>query len=277
MSDTHMGRPKSAVWGPKALQPLWNRMDATDLIINGDVAELHDPRYRALAARQVLELQELCQQDGVKLTMLSGNHDPHLTDMRHLSLYKGEVFLTHGDIIHPAISPWNDYAVHLQELHEHAKACLADDEQSSIESQMLAAQHASHLKWNEFAADEKPKSRIAQFESTIGSAMKVLWYWNSIPKMAANFAAKHVPKSRFFIFGHIHHSGIWENNGRVVINTGSFDFPKRPRVVVIKRDQLSVWKLKRNDMTYGFDSTSLAKWDLNNVQVSPFGNTLHAA
>ncbi|QDU32971.1 phosphodiesterase [Poriferisphaera corsica] len=279
LSDTHMGHPKAAVWGPKALRNLWQRARATDLIINGDIAELHHPKFRASAAKQVVDLQNLCQDDGVKITLLSGNHDPHLTDQRHLSLNQGEVFMTHGDIIHPAISPWNNYAKHLQEIRDHAYQSLSDQHENAFQAQSKSAQHASHLKWNEIASDGETIqfSRIGKFEKRFSEAFKVMWYWHRIPRMAADFAAKYVPESRFFIFGHIHRAGIWESHGRIIINTGSFDFPKQPRAVVIKRNQLSVWKLKRQNMIYDFAAEPLRKWDLNNIQISKVGDGLHAA
>ncbi len=273
-----MGRPKAKVWGPKALRPIWQHARATDVIINGDVAEVHDPIHRALAAKQVLELQTLCEEDGVRLTLLSGNHDPHLTDLRHLSLYQGEVFLTHGDMLHPAISPWNDYAPHLRALRTHALACLDEGDKPTMYAHAHAAQHASHVKWDEFAAHDMPKvTRAEKWLNKMLEVPRVFWYWHRLPRTASDFAAEYVPRARFFIFGHIHRAGIWEMAGRTIINTGSFDFPHQPRAVIIKRDQLSVWKLERRGMSYHLAGMPMRKWDLNNVQVMPVGDGLHAA
>lgn len=103
LSDTHMGRPEAVVRSPAELAPLWRGADS--LVINGDVAEVHDPRHRVKAAGQVLELHDLCERDGVDLTLLSGNHDPYISDTRHLKLANGAVFVTHGDALHPSIAP----------------------------------------------------------------------------------------------------------------------------------------------------------------------------
>ena len=56
ISDTHMGRPNAPVASPDQLRPLWR--DASRLIVNGDLAEINDARYRANAARQVCRLQD---------------------------------------------------------------------------------------------------------------------------------------------------------------------------------------------------------------------------
>ena len=123
LSDTHLANPGRGAGSAKALRPLWE--GASEVILNGDVAEIADEMLRGLAARQVLELQEMAEDDGVKLTFISGNHDPLLTDRRYLRLASREVFVTHGDILHPAISPWTDHAKHLQALHAAAVLSLA--------------------------------------------------------------------------------------------------------------------------------------------------------
>ena len=88
-----------------ALRPLW--AGASNLIINGDVAEVHHPEHWADAATQLLQLLDLCEKDGVALTLLSGNHDPFIGEVRHLHLANHQVFVTHGDALHPAIAPWS--------------------------------------------------------------------------------------------------------------------------------------------------------------------------
>ena len=79
LSDTHLGRPSCAAKSAASLRPLWN--NATNLIINGDVAEVHHPDHWADAATQLLQLLDLCEKDGVALTLLSGNHDPFIGEV----------------------------------------------------------------------------------------------------------------------------------------------------------------------------------------------------
>ena len=96
ISDTHLGRPGGTARSAEALVPIWQ--NASELIINGDIAEIHHPAYRAAAAREVVQLQSLCEDHGTELTLISGNHDPYISDLRHLSLKNDRVFITHGDV-----------------------------------------------------------------------------------------------------------------------------------------------------------------------------------
>ena len=122
VSDTHLGRPHGSVGSADAMRPLWQGVDR--LIINGDAAEVHHPIHRAAAARQILRLVDLCDADGVTLTLLSGNHDPYLSETRHLSLAGGAVFVTHGDVLHPSIVPWSPAAPVIRQAHREARAVL---------------------------------------------------------------------------------------------------------------------------------------------------------
>ncbi len=243
------------------LRPLWRGADR--LIINGDTAEVHDHTCRAEAARQVLRIVELCEADGVELTLLPGNHDPMISDVRSLSLYDDAVFITHGDALHPAISPWNTNRAHLQELHEKTLAALDPITREQLEGQLDAAQFASHFKWEEMAAHPprpQPRWRYAM-DKGIKAAL-ALWYWQTLPRAAARYARRYAPQSRFFIFGHIHRSGIWRSDERIIINTGSYDFPSKPRAVVIERGKLGVWPIVRGEQAFELASQPLATFDV---------------
>jgi predicted phosphodiesterase len=240
ISDTHLGTRGAPT--PEALRPLWAGAD--ELIVNGDLAQLHDPACRTVAARQVMRLQDLCEADGVTLTVLSGNHDPQLTDVRHLVLRDGLIFITHGDVLHPAISPWNGTDTPLHALNEEALAALDRPQRSALPGQLAAAQHAAHLNWDEPADAEGRPGLPARLREKARKAAATLWYWRTLPRRAAAFARRYAPDARFFIFGHIHRAGIWRFGDLTVINTGCWHFPFRPLVVRIERGRLSVWPVR---------------------------------
>ncbi|MEM1446999.1 MAG: metallophosphoesterase [Planctomycetota bacterium] len=296
LSDTHLANPGRGAGSAKALRPLWE--GASEVILNGDVAEIADEKLRGLAARQVLELQELAEDDGVKLTFISGNHDPLLTDRRYLRLASREVFVTHGDILHPAISPWTDHAKHLQALHADAVLSLDPDKARDIDHQLAACQHASVVQWDHFVTQpneglEKNAvrrglerfglgQRIERRSSQGVKIAKALYYWHTIPKRAMGFARRFAPESRFFIFGHIHRAGIWHDpnaltvgkdvivpeGGRYIINTGAYQTPRNPRAVVIEDQQLSVWPVRFNLDGHRFADQPLAEYALNHSAVA---------
>ena len=251
LSDTHLGKPGRGAKSVDALRPLWE--GASEVIVNGDVAEVHDAEFRCEAARMVVRLNEYCEADNVQVTLLSGNHDPLITDRRFLRLLGGEVFVTHGDILHPAISPWIAERKLMKALHEDALAALDPSMRDQIDAQAAAAQIAELKKWDWHAEHDHERPPKWKRMLSLGKKVpKILWYWHTLPRVASRFAAKHVPECRFFIFGHIHRSGIWQLGGRTIINTGSYDFPSKPRGVVIEAGELRVHPIQLRSDVYTF-------------------------
>jgi UDP-2,3-diacylglucosamine pyrophosphatase LpxH len=261
ISDTHMGRPSAAVRSADMLRPLWQ--GAQELIVNGDVAEIHDAQHRGAAAREVLRLQQLCEADGVNLCLLSGNHDPLITDRRYLRLLNRTVFCVHGDILHPAISPWTPYAKRLAALHADALASLDPAQRGTLDGALQVAQHAAYRNWDHLVQEHWVRRNAVQ--RPLDKAVKlarVAWYWQTLPRRAIRFARQYAPESRFFVFGHIHRAGIWRDNHRVLINTGAFDFPATPRAAVVEAGQLTVHRIVRNDAGFTFAPRPLSSFSL---------------
>ena len=276
ISDTHMGRPNAPVASPDQLRPLWR--DASRLIVNGDLAEINDVRYRANAARQVCRLQDLCDSDGVDLTLISGNHDPLLTDQRFVTLMDGQLYATHGDVLHPSISPWSTHAEELAHFNRRALAMLRSPARASEIGRLAASQYASFASWDDrHAAPEDNESAEATEPPAAPSAAEkgrrlvdlarraavTLWCWHTLPRRAAQFMLEYAPESRFFIFGHIHRAGIWTLKERVIINTGCYGFPSRPRAVVIEDDQVSVVPVQQSsDGSWCMANRPLQSWSI---------------
>lgn len=269
LSDTHLAGNGQGAGSADALRPLWQGAD--ELIMNGDIAELSHPTLRAQAAREVMRIQDLCEMDGVRLTFLSGNHDPHITDRRFLRLCSGEVFLTHGDMLHPAISPWTSYAKQLRELHEDALAQLGLMDRAQLDQQAMAAAHASNIKWDHIAEHEPVKlGQLAKRVDQARKVAKVLWFWHRLPKMAARFAQRYAPDARFFIFGHIHRAGVWQFGNQTIINTGAYHYPRNPQAVVLDGQTLSMHRVQF-DAANGHQLVEQPRFTatLNNAQQLP--------
>jgi predicted phosphodiesterase len=250
LSDTHLGRPRGVARSAEALRPLWR--GAEHLVINGDVAEIHHPLHRPAAAREVLRMAEMCEEDGVALTLLSGNHDPYITDHRHLHLAGDAVFVTHGDVLHPAIAPWSPAAARLRVAHEEALESIHPDRRDELDARLAAAQHASHAEWEQLTEEAGHSSMAAMFVRP-WTLLLVLSYWYRLPRIAARFAATHVPRARFIVLGHTHHPGIWRVGERVIINTGSYGFPGSPRAVLVDDDTLTVRRIVMAGDAYRLD------------------------
>lgn len=243
ISDTHLAGSHSRARHPECLRPLWRSADC--LIINGDAAEVHHPFRRAEAARQILFLQSLCERDGVELTLLSGNHDAFISDNRYLSLADGQIFITHGDVFHPAIAPWSRSAQQLEREMAEALASLPPDDRDQLHARLAAAQHAAHTEWLGPRPDEgRFWSLCLDLLSPPTRLFKLLHYWKNIPRLANRFVQEHAPQSRFVVFGHTHRQGVWRFGERTVINTGGFSFPAHPRAVMVTPTELSIWSIQ---------------------------------
>lgn len=269
ISDTHLGRTRGGARSAEALRPLWQK--ASTLIVNGDLAEVHDARLRAAAAREVVALQAMCDEDGVQLILIAGNHDPFITDRRYLSLFDGEVFITHGDVLHPAISPWTRHAAHLRGLHEEAIQIADAVGTAGVapidDMRHEAARYASHFEWDAMAEhmDVEPTHRVKKMMQLARQVALASYYWTLLPRSAARYARFHAPACRFFVFGHIHKAGIWNDGDRLVINTGSYGQPGRPRGVIIERGNLTVWPIVEADGRWRWGGGAYAVFPIYNT------------
>jgi UDP-2,3-diacylglucosamine pyrophosphatase LpxH len=264
ISDLHLGRAHGAATSAEALRPLWQ--GAARLVVNGDTAEVHHPGHRRRAAEEVLALYDLTERDGVELTLLSGNHDPFLSDFRHLHLAGGRIFVTHGDVMHPAIAPWSPASARIRAAHERAIAALEPEDRELLEARLTASQHAGFAEWQ----DAEVLEREAAHSSLLGMLIRpwaiaqVLMYWRAFPRIAAGFVERHAPEARFAVHGHTHRAGIWTVNERVIINTGHFGFPGPAMAVLVDGDErLSAVRIDHKRGEYRLRDEPRAVWELD--------------
>lgn len=260
ISDTHFGRPHAAARSAVALRPVWR--GASQLIINGDVAEVHHPKHWSKAARMTLQLHDCCEADDVKLTLISGNHDPYISDIRHYWLASMQVLVTHGDVLHPAVAPWSPVAGRIKQAYQFAYDAAVDGTRSHLERRLQAAQHAAANVEIENMAREAGRSSIFGMLVRPWAIARVLWYWRTFPRLAAKFMNDHAPDSRFAVIGHTHFPGVWHVSQRVIINTGSFGFPGSPLAVVVEPGSLTVWPIEYKNEEYRLAAKPKASFEL---------------
>lgn len=270
LSDLHLGRRRHAARSADDFRPLWRGFDR--VIFNGDLAEFHHPRRRTNAAREVMRLLDLCQQDHVEAVVLSGNHDPFISERRRLYLASGEVFITHGDVFHPAIAPWSPAAPKMEEENERAFQSLRGESSSKLEARLQASQHASHVEWTELEKQAR-RSSLRGMLLRPWSIAQVLWYWQRFPGIVARFAAEHDIDARFIVCGHTHHPGIWERGGRMIINTGSYGFPGHPLGVTLAGEKLGVWRIERGADGYRLSPEPMRSFALAVADAAPQRDT----
>ena len=265
LSDTHMRESRRGAGSADALRPLWQ--GCRRVIFNGDTCETRAQRYRDTARQRLDELRAAADADGVELVLIAGNHDPFVTDRDWLELMDGRIVLTHGDLLHPAIAPWSDEdgvlaSLRRQELQREADDRGGSSAQLSLEEKADATKRAAARHWRQQRQDafeQRDRSwchRRLRQAKTLG---KVLYFWTEMPRRARRFADREFPDCRFFIFGHIHRPGVWIDDDpafarasadgpdparrRVILNTGSFHRPCRPRAVVLDDGGVTFWKI----------------------------------
>ena len=269
LSDLHLGRPGRGPRDAAAFRPLWQ--NAERLILNGDVAEIHHPDCWSRAARTLLALQDACEQDGVELVLLSGNHDPFLSDRRRLSLAENRILITHGDAMHPAVAPWSPAAARMRAAHEAALQSVPADEQHDLDIMLAASQHASFAEWNgpgarsaddPHATPNPDPSPIRFLLSRPWVGFQILSFWRRFPSLAAGFLAAYAPDARFVVTGHTHRPGAWTIGSRVVINTGSFVLPHRPHAVLVHDDSIALHRIRIDGDHYRMIDAPRQQWSL---------------
>jgi len=244
LSDTHLGKPGAAT--AEALRPVWQGFD--ELVINGDAAEVQVPWLRGAAVRELDRLEQLTRQDGVRLTLISGNHDAYLTDRRCLRLAEGRVLVMHGDALHPAVAPWTRSAKALASRTERE---LNNAGHNDLEERLNIAQHVGHSEFlKEYVLSSLGETTTRRILARPIEVPKVLWYWRNEQALAHRFLDRYAPQTRVLIVGHSHRRAVWQRGQRTIINTGAFMFPGRPQCVIHAGDRLSVHRIVKHKDAY---------------------------
>lgn len=245
LSDTHFGDPMRHVWPADRLQPLWRQARAQRLIINGDVGEIHHPFFRPAAIHAIQRLTHLCERDGVKLDLLSGNHDPYISTTRKHILNQ-RVLVTHGDAFHPALTPWSPAVHRLVHAHRSALAQLKPHQHHDLDARLAAAEHACHSEWLDPDSPTHRKTTLSRLLRRPWLFLRLFSYWTASHRFAARFARELAPPTvRFVICGHTHCAGVWSVGRITVVNTGAYHRFGRPHAVVVDDQTLRVHRIQQ--------------------------------
>ncbi|MCH2148099.1 MAG: metallophosphoesterase family protein, partial [Phycisphaerales bacterium] len=225
LSDLHLGLTARRTPTPAMLRPLWQGCD--HLLLNGDTAELHVPSMSAPATDQLATMQQLCEEDGVGLSLIAGNHDPFISPLQRCTLVDGRVLVTHGQVIHrrDAKPPVEGQtfevgdAGSLSGRHLFTRAMYDD----AIERSRTYTPPEHELQAPQTLRDSIPWSASKPF-----LVLKILRYWRAYPGFADAYRRRVQPDARVVIVGHSHRDGVWQFDDCAVLNTGSWTWPGRP-------------------------------------------------
>jgi len=144
--------------------------------------------------------------------------------------------ITHGDAFHPGIAPWSARGRQMERETQRTHARLPAAHRNDLDTHLAIASWVAH---REFTGDFGKTH--AQHEKSIlfqpHNLARVAHYWATVPGLAAEFAHRFTPDTRVVVFGHSHLPGVWRRDGRVLVNTGSFTFPRLPHAVLVHDEQ----------------------------------------
>jgi predicted phosphodiesterase len=237
ISDLHFGHPASIVHGPEALTPLFEGVKA--VVFNGDTVELRYLRGRELGLRNAVLIRDACIAAGARPVFLNGNHDPVLSELCHADLAGGAILVTHGDMLFHNISPWSHQAGIMADAHTRELAAFDPDALNNFEKRLKASKRAALS--IELRKSGLRRGSLAKLRTVLREGwppwrpFQIFHAWAVTPERARLLLQAFRPNARFIIIGHTHFPGVWERDGRIVINTGGY-FPLSKRLTVELRD-----------------------------------------
>ncbi len=244
LSDLHLGDERSWLRGPAQLAPLLEGVD--ELVINGDTCDTQHDYGQA----ETEALRQFFRQSVPRVTFITGNHDPDISNVHELALADGCLWLTHGDVIFDDIAPWSRQQPELARRLSTLRADRPPTDWHTI-APRLQMMRAASLR---LPREQPPMSgegravrlrRAARDLFPPQRALAMLHAWTVAPRRAAQLAAEQRPTARFIVGGHIHFPGVWRQpDGRVVVNTGSFSPPLGARLVDLTDRVLQVRRVE---------------------------------
>lgn len=242
LSDLHLFDADSRIRNPEQLAPLFAGVD--HLVLNGDTCDTE----RDLPAAELDHLLEFFRARLPRVTFLTGNHDPAISEQHELLLANGEVWVTHGDVLFAEATPWSTLRDELARRIDLQLAAAPAAERHTVATRLQAHRAACRNLPREF--DQRATSTLARLNRlriTLFPPRKIiamLRAWRDTPRLATDLAAAQRPSARVIITGHIHHPGVWTRPcGRVVINTGAFGPPRGALLVDLHAGVLNVRKV----------------------------------
>ena len=223
LSDLHLGHKISRIEQIHVLRPLI--AGAGTVVFNGDTWQELAAPFRARSTVMLDELQKLCAEEGAEAIFLPGNHDPGWPGPGWLELGEGKIVITHGDTLLRDGSPWKREILvngpSVQGLWDGFPTAAYDAATRHIVARAVAREHCSV----EYPTGRHFFQRAWDAVQPPQRALKMLDAWFTQAATGSAFCETYFPEAEFLIIGHFHHAGCWENNGRRIINTGSFAAP----------------------------------------------------
>lgn len=248
LSDLHYGDRSSALTSLAQLAPLLE--GATELLLNGDTLDTRPSTSPQLTAALLADVRDFFARSAPPTTILTGNHDPDITDHHFRSFGNGALFVTHGDALFDDLVPWSRDAPIARQLVARELASLAPDERHQLHPLLSALRRAA------YAIPQRHQSEPHVLRHLIGFLQDTVWppsrifrvirAWREAPSRAAAFVQHHQLPARFFAMGHTHRFGTTRTpSGLIVLNTGSFCPPCKAGAIDVTADRIVLRRIDR--------------------------------
>ncbi len=249
ISDLHLGHGASKLRSPEMLLPIFEEVD--HLILAGDVWQQRKVGPGREVARQMYEtLLSLAEERGIEVEVLRGNHDPE-GGKGVTWLVEKAVLVTHGDAVYDDATPWSreigryrkevEAVVEKYESQSHLAAACADRAKEIALTLKVVPLPKLPPPFNFFATALWPPSRT----------FEMLRVWLGMGKRGLRFLEESGEGAKVLICGHFHQAGIWEEGGKLFVNTGSFMKGSRAWAVDLKEDRMTARELVLREGKFG--------------------------
>jgi predicted phosphodiesterase len=249
LSDLHYGEEASQLRSLEQLAPLLDGPAA--VLLNGDSIETRflATRGRNNPAGALDAFRAFLAARAGHVLVLTGNHDPDLSDRHHADLADGRLLVTHGDTLFPELAPWGwEAALHRAE-QTWRLAALPEAARFDWETRLHVCKAANlavaRRAPRHVTSGEHPLLR--QRLRALLRLHRILRAWREAPDRAAELVRTYRPRARAIVLGHTHRPGVWWRGGVAIINTGAFMPPFAPRCVDVVGDHLHVRRIVVRD------------------------------
>ncbi len=242
LSDLHLGGRASRA--PALLEPLRKICRQYDrVILNGDTldryetaaCEAHDGEWRRKA------LEYFRSRSG-EPELISGNHDPIISQAHWLYLQTSQTLVFHGDCISDCTHPSRRSDQLLARRLQREWSAIGGRPTDFGDLLRIYRQvQIDHLREFPNACERRSALHyIADVFIPPHRPLHVLQYWHKAPRLMARMAASFKPKVRHVVVGHTHRPGHWTVDGVQVFNTGSYMPLSKPLAIHIDGDQVAL-------------------------------------